>query len=90
MTIDKNGASNGAPPTSYDWEQSHCILIVGLYSSYTSSGTISNVIIENVDTVDKVGAGVNLGGGAITKATIINLNGKNFSGLFGVRGDLEA
>lgn len=89
LTIDKNGASNGAPPSPGAWQQSHCIAITGLYSGYSSSGTISNLFIENVDTVDKVGAGVNLAGGVISKATIINLNGKNFSGLFGQRGDLE-
>lgn len=89
FTVDKNGASNGPPPTSYAWEQSHCISIGPLSSSAAVSGAIQNVFIENVDTVDKVGAGINLSNGAIYSATIINTHGRNFSGLFGIRGDLE-
>ena len=89
LTVDKNGASNGAPPTPYAWEQSHCIAITPGYTSAASSGAINAVFIENVETLDKVGAGINLGGGAIYAATLINCHGRNFSGLFGERGDLE-
>ena len=89
LTIDKNGASNGAPPTSAAWEQSHCLSIGASYTDASNTGSLQHVHIENVETLDKVGSGVILSGGAIYRAFISHCHGRNFSGLFGERGDLE-
>ena len=85
LTIDKNGASNGSPPGSGDWQQSHAIRI----STGTTNGLIKNCVIENVETLDKVGGGIVFAAGFIERAIVRNCHGRNFSGLMLERGDFE-
>lgn len=57
MTFDKNGRSNGDPPTLYEWEGAHIIKFQGL------AGTpgIDAVSFERIELIDKIGAGIVLG-----------------------------
>lgn len=84
LTIDKNGASNGAEPSAYAWEQAHCCEI-----NASSTGSFRNVVIRNVDTLDKVGGGVVFAAGRVMQATVENVHGREFSALFSQRGDIE-
>lgn len=85
MTFDKNGASNGAPPSLYTWEQSH---IIGAATSL-ASGRIRYALFENIEMLDKVGGGIVLMQGNVDNAVIRNCHARNFSDLFGERGDFE-
>lgn len=84
ITFNKNGASNGNPPTSFAWQQAHCLSI-----TVPATGIMENLIINDIETLDKVGGGIVLTSGVVKKADIKNVSGRNFSGLFGARGDLE-
>lgn len=85
MTFDKNGASNGAPPSTYTWEQSH---IIGAATNL-ASGRIRYALFENIEMLDKVGGGIVLMQGNVDNAVIRNCHARNFSNLFGERGDFE-
>lgn len=88
LTLDKNGASNGTPPGgagAYDWQQSHALTI---YTG-TTSGRILNVVVENVETLDKVGGGIVFAAGFIDHAVVRNCHGRDFNANVGQRGDLE-
>lgn len=85
LTIDKNGASNGTPPTTYEWEQSH---MIGVSADWTT-GYINNQIFDNVELLDKTGGGIVLMAGYMQQAVINNCHGRDFGGLVGQRGDFE-
>ena len=84
MTLDKNGASNGSPPTSYAWEQAHILRV-----AVNSTGTLRYVSFRNLELLDKVGAGIAFSSGRVLNAEVQNCHARNFSSLFGQRGDFE-
>jgi hypothetical protein len=84
MTIDKNGASNGTPPTLYEWEQAHMIGI-----STAATGKIKRVVISGVELFDKVGGGIVLMAGNFDYVLIEDCHGRGFAAPVGQRGDFE-
>ena len=85
MTWDKNGASNGAEPSSYAWEQAHIISV----ATNATTGKVRYALFDNIEMLDKVGGGIVLAAGVVDNAIIRNCHARNFSGLFSQRGDFE-
>lgn len=85
MTFDKNGLSNGPPPIPFDWEQAH---IIGVTTGF-GTGKVRYALFSNVEMLDKVGGGIVFMDGLVDNAVITNCHSRNFSYLFGERGDFE-
>jgi len=89
VTFDKNGASNGTPPTLYAWEQAHCFQIAS-----TSWGSITPTIRSfrgtRIGFRDKVGAGFNIAAQMYIDSIVFDdVIEDGWSDIFGQRGDLE-
>jgi hypothetical protein len=84
ITFDKNGASNGAEPSAYAWEQAHMLDV-----AVNATGQIRYLLFDNIELLDKVAGGIVLAAGPIGTAIIRNCHGRNFSNLFSQRGDFE-
>lgn len=86
MRVNKNGVTSPASsPTDYAYEQAHCF---GLASTWTNS-RIKNLIIDDVVTEDKIGAGICLTQGYFDTVRISNIQGVNYQHIGGQRGDFE-
>ena len=90
FTIDKNGATAGTPPGLYTWQHNHGMLIE-TGTGLLPGGRIRSALVENVNVIDKIGAGINFGRGFLTNAMVRNCHffGFDVDGVIGQRGDLE-
>lgn len=63
FTLDKNGRSNGPPPTLFEWEGAHMIKFQGggTPGAGTITASIDAVTFERIELKDKIGAGIVLG-----------------------------
>lgn len=66
ITFDKNGGSNGAPSTLYEWEQAHIISWAG-----ASSRTLDGVTFERCEFKNKVGACINFSSADVSVRSIV-------------------
>ena len=97
LSFDKNGRSLTKPPkTLYEWEQAHC-LTWAAGSREQSAKKINKIYLENIEIIDKIGAGINYSSGPtqVTSLYAYNITEKDFRGdvregiKYGQRGDLE-
>ena len=89
--IDKNGHTSMLTQAVIDsqgiyvYEQAHCL---GISTAWTNA-KIKLCTIENIETTDKIGAGICFLSGVIDKVVINNISGSNFLHNGGERGDFE-
>lgn len=69
ITFDKNGSSNGTPPSPYEWEQAHIITWAGA----AGTPSIESITFRSCEFRDKVGACINLSSGpCVVKSIVID------------------
>lgn len=96
LAFDKNGRSlTKNPEKFYSWEQAHCFGWA-MSSKEVSPSFIDKIYLNNIEIIDKIGAGINFSSGPTKVNSFLaqNITEKDFNGSkglikYGQRGDLE-